>query len=154
MSSLTHQCPEPFRCAHANTSESITATGTRRATALSTLTSNRCSPTSVSQFRGFPAWESSTPTCRAPGAFVEEVGDDQEDYVPSDNGPSDDGPNGNDPDGNDPGDDDPEPHDDDDNDDDDDDEGEPIDGLPGQDDARMIIFNNLSIAIDRLARSV
>ena len=73
--------------------------------------------------------------------------DDQEDYVPGDDGPGDDGPDGNDPDGNNPGDDNPNPHDD-------DEEGEPIDGLPGQDDARMIIFNNLSIAIDRLTCSV
>ena len=40
------------------------------------------------------------------------------------------------------GDDNPQPHDD--------DEGEPLNGLPGQDDTGMIIFNNLSIAIDRL----
>ena len=121
---------------------------THRATALSVLTSNRRSPTSVSQFRGFPARESSTPTRHAPGASVEEIGDDQEDYVPGDNGPSDDGPDGNDSDGDDPSDNDPEPHDDDDN-----EEGEPIDGLPGQDDTGMIIFNNLSITIDRLACS-
>ena len=93
-----------------------------------------------------PAWESSTPTCHAPSAFVEEVGDDQEDYIPGD-----DGPDGNDPNGDNPGDDNPESHNDD---DDDDDEGEPINGLPGQDDTGMIIFNNLSIAIDRLAYSV
>ena len=80
--------------------------------------------------------------------FVKEIGDDQEDYVPGDNGPGDDGPDGNDPNGDDPGSNDPEPHND-----DDDEEGEPLDSLPGQDDARMIIFNNLSIAIDRLARS-
>ena len=131
--------------AHANTSESITATDTCRTTALSTLTSTRCSPTSISQFRGFPAQESTTPTCRAPGVFVKEIDDDQEDYIPSDNGPGDDGPDGDDPSG-----DDLKPHDDD---DDDDDEGEPLDGLPGQDDAGMIIFNNLSIAIDRLVCS-
>ena len=124
--------------ARANTSESITATDTRCATALSALTSTRRSPTSVLQFRGFPARESTTPTRRAPGAFVEEIDDDQEDYVPGD-----DGPDGNHPDGDDPSDDDPEPHDD-------DEEGEPIYGLPGQDDAGMIIFNNLSITIDRL----
>ena len=76
------------------------------------------------QFRGFPAQESTTPTCCAPSAFVEEIDDDQEDYIPGD-----DGPDGNDPNGDDPGGDDPEPHDDDD-DDDDDDEGEPIGGLP------------------------
>ena len=137
-----------LRTARANTSESITAADTRRAAALSTLTSTRHSPNSVSQFRGFPARESTTPTRRAPGAFVEEIDDDQEDYIPSDDGPGDDGPDGNDPDGNDPGNDDPEPHDD-----DDDEEGEPIDGLPGQDDTGMIIFNNLSITIDRLAHS-
>ena len=134
------------RTARANTSESITAADTRHAAALSALTSTRHSPTSILQFRGFPARESSTPTRRAPGAFIEEVSDDQEDYVPSDDGPGDDGPNGNDPDGDDPGDDDPEPHND-------DEEGEPINGLPSQDDAGMIIFNNLSIAIDRLACS-
>ena len=137
-------------CLHtacANTSKSITAAGTCRAATLSALTSNRCSPTSVSQFRGFPARENSTPTCHAPSAFVEEIGDNQEDYVPGDDGPSDDSPDGNDPDGNDPGDNNSEPHND-------DEEGEPIDGLPGQDDARMIIFNNLSIAIDRLTCSV
>ena len=51
------------------------------------------------------------------------------------------------PDGNNPSNDDPEPHDD------DNEEGEPLDGLPDQDDAGMIIFNNLSIAIDRLTCS-
>ena len=132
--------------ARANTSKSITAADTRCAAALSALTSTRHSPASVSQFRGFPAQESTTPTRHAPGAFVEEIDDDQEDYIPGDDGPRDDGPDGNDPDGDNPGDDDPEPHDD-------DEEGEPIDGLPGQDDAGMIIFNNLSIAIDRLVRS-
>ena len=117
--------------ARANTSKSITAADTRLAAALSTLTSTRCSPTSISQFRGFPAQESTTPTHRTPGAFIEGIKDEQEDYVPG---------------GNDPSSNDPEPHDD-------DEEGEPIGGLPGQDDARMIIFNNLSIAIDRLACS-
>ena len=136
--------------ARANTSKSITAADTRHAAALSALTSTRRSPASVSQFRGFPAWESTTPTCCAPGVFIEEIDDDQEDYIPGDDGPGDDGPDGNDPDGDDPGGDDPEPHDDD---DDDDDEGEPTGGLPGQDDAGMIIFNNLSIAIDRLVCS-
>ena len=85
--------------AHANTSKSITAANTCHAAALSTLSSTRCSPTSVSQFRGFPAWESSTPTHCAPGAFVEEIGDDQEDYIPGDDHPRDDGPDGNDPSG-------------------------------------------------------
>ena len=137
-----------LRTARANTSESITAADTCRAAALSALTSTRRSPASVSQFRGFPAQESTTPTRHTPGVFVEEIDDDQEDYVPGDNGPGDDGPNGNDPDGDDPSDDNPKPHDD-----DDDEEGGPINGLPSQDDARMIIFNNHSIAIDRLARS-
>ena len=77
--------------------------------------------------------------------FVEEIDDNQEDYVPGDDGPGDDGPNGNDPDGDNPSSDDPKPHDD--------DEEEPIGGLPSQDDAGMIIFNNLSITIDRLACS-
>ena len=135
-----------LRTARANTSKSITAADTCHATAFSALTSTRCSPASVLQFRGFPARESTTPTHCTPGAFVKEINDDQEDYIPSDNGPGDDGPDGNDPDGDDPGGDNPEPHDD-------DEEGEPIGGLPGQDDAGMIIFNNLSIAIDRLAHS-
>ena len=125
-----------------NTSESITAAGTHCAIALSALTSTRHSPTSILQFRGFPAQESSTPTHCAPSAFIEETSDNQEDYVPGDDGPGDDGPDGDDPGGNDP-----EPHND------DDEEGEPLNGLPGQDDSGMIIFNNLSIAIDRLARS-
>ena len=132
--------------ARTNTSKSITATDTCCATALSTLTSTRHSPASILQFRGFPAWESTTPTCRAPGVFIEGIKDDQEDYVPGGDGPGDDGPNGNDPDGDDPGGDDPKPHDD-------AEEGEPIGGLPSQDDAGMIIFNNLSITIDRLACS-
>ena len=134
------------RTARVNTSKSITAADTCRATALSALTSTRRSPTSISQFRGFPAQESTTPTRRAPGAFVEGIKDDQEDYVPGGDGPEDDDPDGNDPDGNDPGSDNPEPHDD-------DEEGDPISGLPGQDDAGMIIFNSFSIAIDRLACS-
>ena len=133
--------------ARANTSESITAADTCQAAALSTLTSTRHSPASVSQFRGFPAQESTTPTCCTPGAFIEGIEDEQEDYVPGGDDPGDDGPDGNDPNGDDPGSDDPEPHDD-------DEEGEPIGGLPGQDDAGMIIFNNLSIAIDRLTCSV
>ena len=132
--------------ARMNTSESITAADTCRAAALSALTSTRHSPASVSQFRGFPARESTTPTHHAPSAFVEEIDDNQEDYVPGDDGPRDDGPDGNDPNGDNPSGDDPKPHDD-------DEEGEPIGGLPGQDDTGMIIFNNLSIAIDRLVRS-
>ena len=140
MSSLIHQCPELFRCVRADTSKSITATDTRRAAALSALTSTRRSPTSISQFRGFSTRERTTPTCHAPSAFVEEINDNQEDYVPSDDGPGDDGPDGDDPSINDP-----EPHDD-----DEDEEGEPLDSLSGQDDAGMTIFNNLSITIDRL----
>ncbi|KIM65172.1 hypothetical protein SCLCIDRAFT_22989 [Scleroderma citrinum Foug A] len=124
--------------ARANTSESITATDTRRAAALSTLTSTRYSPASISQFRGFPAQESTTPTRHTPSAFIE--------GIEASRRTTDDGPNGNDPNGDDPGSDDPEPHND-------DEEGEPIGGLPGQDDAGMIIFNNLSITIDRLTHS-
>ena len=78
--------------------------------------------------------------------FVKEISDNPEDYVSGGDGPRDDGPNGNDSNGDDPSNDDPEPHDHDDK------EGEPLDSLPSQDDARMIIFNNLSITIDRLAR--
>ena len=143
MSSLIHQCPELFRCACTDTSKSITAADTHRAAALSALTSTRRSPTSILQFRGFSTQERTTPTCHAPSAFVEEINDNQEDYVPSDDGPGDDGPDGDDPSVNDP-----EPHND-----DDDEEGEPLDSLPGQDDAGMIIFNNLSITIDRLVCS-
>ena len=86
--------PVLTRLACANTSESITATGTHHAAALSMLTSTRHSSTSILQCRGFPAQESSTPTCHAPGAFIEEISDDQEDYIPSDDGPRDDGPDG------------------------------------------------------------
>jgi len=69
---------------------------------------------------------------RPPGAFVKDLGNDLGDDHPGDDGPGGDGPN--DPD-------DPNP----------DDGGEdPIDGIPDPDEAGLVIFNNLSIAIDRL----
>jgi len=103
---------------------------------LSALTSLRHSPNSISQFQGFSARRASSPAKRRPpGAFVEDLGDDLGDDHPGDNGPRGDGPD--DPD-------DPNP----------DDGGEdPIDGIPDPDEAGLVIFNNLSIAIDRLTQS-
>ena len=108
---------------------------------MSALTSLRRSPDSVSQFQGFSARRASSPAKRRPpGAFVEDLGNDLGDDHPGDDGPGDDGPGGDGPD--DP--DDPNP----------DDGGEdPIDGIPDPDEAGLVIFNNLSIAINRLARS-
>jgi len=103
---------------------------------LSALTSLRCSPDSVSQFQGFSTWRAPSPAqCHPPGAFIKGLGDDLGDDHPGDNGPGGDGPN--DPD-------DPNP----------DDGGEdPIDGILNPDEASLVIFNNLSIAIDRLVQS-
>jgi len=121
--------------AHANNPEP-SASDTRWAAALSTLTSLRRSPDSVSQFQGFSAQRASSPAqCCPPGAFVEDLGDDLGDDHPSDDGPGGDGPD--DPD-------DPNP---------DDGSEDPIDGIPDPDEAGLVIFNNLSIAINRLARS-
>jgi len=110
------------------------ASDTHRAAALSALTSLRRSPDSVSQFQGFSAQRASSPAqCCPPGAFVKDLSDDLGDDHPSDNGPRGDGPD--DPDN-------PNP----------DDGGEdPIDSIPNPDEAGLVIFNNLSIAIDRLA---
>jgi len=104
---------------------------------LSALTSLRRSPDSVSQFQGFSARRASSPAQRRPpGAFVKDLGDDLGDDHPGDNGPGGDGPDN--PDN-------PNP----------DDGGEdPIDGIPDPDEAGLVIFNNLSITIDRLARSL
>ena len=104
---------------------------------MSALTSLRHSPDSVSQFQGFSAQRASSPAQHCPpGAFVEDLGDDLGDDHPGDNGPGGDGPD--DPD-------DPNP----------DDGGEdPIDGIPNPDEAGLVIFNNLSITIDRLPRSL
>jgi len=104
---------------------------------LSALTSLRRSPNSVSQFQGFSTRRASSPAQhRPPGAFIKDLGDDLGDDHPSDDGPGGDGPD--DPD-------DPNP----------DDGGEdPIDGIPDPDEASLVIFNNLSITIDRLARSL
>jgi len=109
------------------------ASDTCQAAALSALTSLRRSPDSVSQFQGFSAWRASSPAQRRPpGAFVKDLGNDLGDDHPGDDGPGGDGPD--DPD-------DPNP----------DDGGEdPIDGIPNPDEAGLVIFNNLSIAIDRL----
>jgi len=103
---------------------------------LSALTSLRHSPDSVSQFQGFSAQRASSPTQhRPPGAFVDNLGDDLSDDHLGDDGPRGDGPdNPNDPNPDDGGED-------------------PIDGIPDPDEAGLVIFNNLSIAIDRLARS-
>ena len=120
------------RTARANNPEP-SVSDTCRTAALSTPTSVRRSPNSVTQFQGFSAWRAFSPAqCRPPGAFVEDLGDDLGDDHPSDNGPRGDGPDNPD---------DPNP----------DDGGEdPIDGIPDPDEASLVIFNNLSIAIDRL----
>jgi len=102
---------------------------TRRAAALSALTSLRRSPDSVSQFQGFSARRASSPTQRRPpGAFIEDLSDDLGDDHPGDNSPGGDGPK-------------------------DPDNPNPDDGIPGPDEAGLVIFNNLSITIDRLTRS-
>ena len=105
---------------------------TCRAAALSALTSLRRSPDSVSQLQGFSAQRASSPAQRRPpGAFVKDLSNDLGDDHSSDDGPGGDSPD--DPD-------DPNP----------DDGGEdPIDGIPDPDEAGLVIFNNLSIAIDR-----
>jgi len=123
------------RTARANNPEP-SASDTCQAAALSALTSLRRSPDSVSQFQGFSAQRASSPAKRRPpGAFIEDLGDDLGDDHPGDDGPRGDGP-------------------DDPNDPNPDDGGEdPIDGIPDPDEAGLVIFNNLSIAIDRLARS-
>ena len=120
------------RTACANNPEP-SASDTRQAAALSALTSLRRSPDSVSQFHGFTPRRASSPAQRRPpGAFVEDLSDDLGDDHPGDDGPGGDGLN--DPD-------DPNP----------DDGGEdPIDGIPDPDEAGLVIFNNLSITIDRL----
>jgi len=130
-----HLCLEQSKLARANNPEP-SASDTCRAAALSALTSLRCSPDSVSQFQGFSAQRASSPTQRRPpGAFVKDLGNDLGDDHPGDDGPGGDGPDN--PDN-------PNP----------DDGGEdPIDGIPDTDEASLVIFNNLSIAIDRLARS-
>jgi len=122
--------------AHTNNPEP-SASDTRRAAALSALTSLRRSPDSVSQFQGFSARRASSPTQRRPpGAFVEDLGDDLGDDHPNDNGPGDGGPGGDGPNGpDDP--DDPNP---------DDGSEDPIDGIPDPEEASLVIFNNLSIA--------
>jgi len=109
---------------------------THWAAALSALTSLRHSPDSVSQFQGFSARRASSPAQhRPPGAFIKDLSDDLGDDHPGDDGPGGDGPN--DPD-------DPNP---------DDGSEDPIDGILNPDEAGLVIFNNLSIAIDRLTQS-
>jgi len=118
--------------AHANNPEP-SVSNTCWVAALSALTSLRHSPDSVSQFQGFSSRRASSPTqCCPPGAFIEDLGDDLGDDHPSDDGPGGDGPdNPNDPNPDDGGED-------------------PIDGIPDPDEASLVIFNNLSITIDRL----
>jgi len=120
--------------AHTNNPEP-SVSDTRRAAALSALTSLRCSPDSVSQFQGFSARRASPAQRCPPGAFVKDLGNDLGDDHPGDNGPGGDGPDN--PDN-------PNP---------DDGSEDPINGIPDPDEAGLVIFNNLSIAIDRLARS-
>ena len=102
---------------------------------MSALTSLRCSPDSVCQFQGFSAQRASSPAQHClPGAFIEDLSDDLGDDHPSDNGP---GGGPDDPDN-------PNP---------DDGSEDPIDGIPDPDEAGLVIFNNLSITIDRFVRS-
>ena len=128
-----HSCT----AAAVNNPETASAANTCRAAALSVLTSSRCSPDSVSQFRSFSNQGPLTPTpCHAPRVTTEVFGDGPGDNGPDDNGPSDDDPNGDDLDGDYP---------------DLGDEDNNLIDLPEQDDPGMITFNNLSHAIDRLA---
>ena len=125
-----------------NNPKTASAANTRHAAALSVITSNRHSPDSVSQFRSFSNREPLTPTpYRAPRATTEVLGDGPGNDSPDDNGPGDGGPGDNDPNGDDPdrdyldlG-----------------DEDNDLVDLPKQDDPGMIIFTNLSHAINRLA---
>ena len=125
-----------------NNPETTSAADTHCAAALSALTSNRHSPDSVSQSRSFSNQGPLTPTpCCVPRATTKVFGDGPgndgpDDNGPGDSGPRDDNPNGDDPNGN--------------NLDLGDEDNDLID-LPKQDDPGMIIFNNLSHAIDRLA---
>jgi len=123
-----HPCPGQSKLARANNPEP-SASDTRWAAALSALTSLRRSPDSVSQFQGFSTRRASSPAKRRP--LSDDLGDDH----PGDDGPGGDGPD--DPD---------DPNSDDGGED-------PIDGIPDPDEAGLVIFNNLSIAINRLARS-
>jgi len=104
---------------------------------LSALTSLRRSPDSVSQFQAFSTWRASSPAQHhPPGAFVKDLSNDQGNDHPGDNVPGGDGPdNPNNPNPDDGGED-------------------PIDGVPDPDEASLVIFNNLSIAINRLMQSL
>ena len=135
----THSCA----AAAVNNPETASAADTHRAAALSALTSNRYSPDSVSQFRSFSNQGPLTPTPhRVPRVTTEVFSDGPDDDGPDDNGPGDGGPSDDDPNGDDP-------------------DGDYLDlsdedndlvDLPEQDDPGMIIFNNLSHAINRLVR--
>ena len=132
-------------CSHAaaavNNPETASAADTCHAAALSVLTSNRHSPDSVSQFRSFSNRGPLTPTPRhAPRVTTEVFGDGPGDDGPDDNGPGDGGPGDDDPNGDDPNGDYPDLGD----------EDNDLVDLPEQDDPGMIIFNNLSHAINRL----
>ena len=126
-----------------NNPETTSAADTCHAAAFSALTSNRHSPDSVSQFRSFSNQGPLTPTPRhAPRVTTEVFSDGPGDDSPDDNGPGDGGPSDDDPNGDDPDGDYPDLSD----------EDNDLVDLPEQDDPGMIIFNNLSHAIDRLAR--
>ena len=121
-----------------NNPETTPAADTHCAAALSALTSNRHFPDSVSQFQSFSNRGPLTPTPRcAPRVTTKVFSDGPDNDGPDDNGPRDDNPNGDDPDGDYP---------------DLGDEDNDLVDLPKQDDPGMIIFNNLSHAIDRLVR--
>ncbi|KIO05561.1 hypothetical protein M404DRAFT_25280 [Pisolithus tinctorius Marx 270] len=121
--------------------DSASASGACHKTALAALGTTRCSPGSVSPFRGFSAHTSNTPTPHCPVAPIpggdpgdEGLGDND------DNNPEDDDP-GNDPDDNGPGDDNP---------DDDDLEDEP--DFPDPDtEPTIMVLDNLAGAIKLLA---
>ena len=125
-----------------NNPETTSAADTCRAAAFSVLTSNRCSPDSVSQFRSFSNQGPLNPTPHhASRATTEVFSDGPGDDGPDDDGPSDGGPRDDDPNGDNPNGDNPDLGD----------EDNDLVDLPEQDDPGMIIFNNLSHAIDRLA---
>ena len=125
-----------------NNPKTTSAADTHRAAALSALTSNRYSPDSVSQFRSFSNQGPLTPTPhRVPRVTTKVFGDGPGDDSPDDNGPGDGGPGDDNPNGDDPNGDYPDLGD----------EDNDLIDLPEQDDPGMIIFNNLSHAIDRLA---
>ncbi|KAI6151273.1 hypothetical protein BKA82DRAFT_25384 [Pisolithus tinctorius] len=94
----TKTCFQP-PCGHSATNpDSASASGAHHKTALAALGTTRCSPDTVSPFRGFSAQTSNTPTPRHPTAPIPEgdPGDDgpgdDDDNNPDDNDPDDNGP--------------------------------------------------------------